>query len=134
MKSKPTKTTAPKTATKKQTTTSKKEAFLKNFEKYLGIISTSCKATGITRQTYYNWINTDNDFNKKVNDITELQKDFVESKLIENIKDNDTTAIIFYLKTKAKDRGYTDKTEIEVSTDPKDLFLDLMIQATSQQK
>ncbi|MFK8285397.1 hypothetical protein [Capnocytophaga canis] len=38
---------------------------------------------------------------------------------------------IFYLKTKAKDRGYTDKTEVEVSTNPQNMFLDLMKQATS---
>lgn len=94
-------------------TTDKKETFLKHFEKCLGVVSTACKRTGITRQTYYNWINSDNDFKELVNDIQEAQKDYVESKLIENIEKNDTTAIIFYLKTKAKDRGYTDKTEIK---------------------
>lgn len=38
--------------------------------------------------------------------------DIAESKLIENIKDNDNTAIIFYLKTKGKNRGYVERTEV----------------------
>ena len=109
-----------------------KKRFLNNFAKSLGIISTACKLTKITRQTYYNWINTDNEFKECVNDIQEAQKDYVESKLIENIDKNDTTAIIFYLKTKAKDRGYTDKTEIELNS--KDEFLKLMIEATSREQ
>jgi hypothetical protein len=42
---------------------------------------------------------------EKLNDLTEM-------KLIENIQNNDTTAIIFRLKTKGRDRGYNDRQEI----------------------
>ncbi len=40
---------------------------------------------------------------------TESVLDIAESKLIENIQDNDNTAIIFYLKTKGRNRGYVEK-------------------------
>ena len=45
----------------------------------------------------------------------ESLKDLAESKLIENIEDNDNTAIIFYLKTQAKDRGYVERNEIDAN-------------------
>jgi len=44
-------------------------------------------------------------------ELTESIIDLAESKLIENINDNDNTAIIFYLKTKGKHRGYIERSE-----------------------
>jgi hypothetical protein len=43
--------------------------------------------------------------------------DLAESKLISNIKDRDNTAIIFYLKTRGRKRGYSeDNTSYESQT------------------
>jgi hypothetical protein len=39
-------------------------------------------------------------------------KDFAESKLLRRIDDDDLTAIIFFLKTQAKDRGYVERAEV----------------------
>lgn len=74
-----------------------------------GIILNACEAIGISRSKYYKWMQDDADFAAKVEEIKEAQIDFVESKLISAIDANDTTAIIFYLKTKGKKRGYTEK-------------------------
>lgn len=97
-----------------ENTAKKKENLLNNLDKSYGIVSQACKKSKISRKTYYNWLNADETFKECVNDILENQKDYVESKLLENIRGNDTSAIIFYLKTKAKDRGYTDKTEVSM--------------------
>lgn len=89
----------------------RKENFLKAFNAGYGIILTACEAVGISRATYYKWMRDDSEFREKVEEIQESQVDFVESKLIRAIESNDTTAIIFYLKTKGKKRGYSEKAQ-----------------------
>ena len=64
-------------------------------------------------KTYYNWYNSDNDFKKAVDDISEQTLDFVETQLHKKIKDGDTSSIIFYCKTKGKKRGYIERQEIQ---------------------
>ena len=89
----------------------KKEKFLEALAHGYGIIATACEAIGIGRSTYYRWYNADPETREKVDEITETQVDFVESKLMQSINANDTTAIIFYLKTKGKKRRYSDKAQ-----------------------
>ena len=42
----------------------------------------------------------------------ERRKDFVEGELYKQIKRGNIAAIIFYLKTQAKDRGYVERQEV----------------------
>jgi len=99
--------------TKKQ----KKEALLIELEKALGIVSEACKAVGLSRKTFYDYIHEDENFKASVDEINETVIDYVESKNLQNIKEGDKTSIIFYLKCKAKKRGYIEKTEQEVKGD-----------------
>jgi hypothetical protein len=87
--------------TKKQ-----KQMFLQVFEKSLGVISAACKASNISRQTYYIWIANDPEFAEQVKEINEQTLDFAESKLFKAIDNVNVTAIIFFLKNKGKSRGY----------------------------
>jgi hypothetical protein len=90
----------------------KKESILKALEKSLGIVTVACKKTEIPRSTFYKWLNEDEDFAREVKDIENIALDFAESQLHKQIGNNNTTATIFYLKTKGKKRGYIERQEI----------------------
>ena len=63
----------------------------------------------------------DPEFAKAVEDIKEAQIDYVEGELIKNIAQGKETSIIFYLKSKAKKRGYTDKSEVDITSGGKSI-------------
>lgn len=91
----------------------KKRDFLTAYKNTMGNISISCEKVGISRRTYYDYIKNDPDFVEQVEDLNERNLDFAESQLLKQIKDDNTTSLIFYLKTKGKGRGYIERTEIQ---------------------
>ena len=91
-----------------------KARFLTVLEQHLGIISYAAEDAKVNRRTIYEWIDQDPEFARLVRDINEKQVDFVERKLLENIREKDTRAIVFYMGTKGRNRGYT--TRVEVTT------------------
>lgn len=93
-----------------------KEKFLKAFSDCKGIIAYACEMTGISRQCYYNWLDNDEEFAQKCSDVQESSIDLVEAKLLNAINDDNLTAIIFYLKTKGKKRGYVEQIDQNVSS------------------
>lgn len=92
-----------------------KKKLLVALEKSMGIVSIACKKVKISRQTFYRYCQEDPEFDEKVKDIGEMAIDFVESKLLTNISQGAETSIIFFLKTKGKKRGYSEK---EAVVDP----------------
>ena len=90
----------------------KKEALLNALEKSLGVVTIAGKTAEIPRSTYYRYMKEDPEFAKEVEDIKQAQIDYVEGQLIKNISDGKETSIIFYLKSKARDRGYAEKVDI----------------------
>jgi len=90
----------------------KKEKLIELLVSNLGNISEATKAVGIARKTYYNWLESDQDFAESVNHINELVIDEVEHHLMTAIRNGNVTAQIFFLKTKAKHRGYVERQEI----------------------
>lgn len=109
----------------------RKKEILDELEKQKGIVSISCNNVGLPRSTFYSWLKEDEEFKALVDEIQDVAIDYVESKLFEKIKgvavsskyDNgegegavysqppSDTAIIFYLKTKGKKRGYVERNE-----------------------
>lgn len=90
-----------------------KKRVLEALEDQCGVVTAACKIVGVSRTQFYVWMEEDDEFKKAVDDVSEVAKDFVESSLFLQIKGGNTAATIFYLKTKAKDRGYVERQEIE---------------------
>jgi hypothetical protein len=88
-----------------------KKILLKCLEASLGVVSDACQMAGISRTTFYAYYNEDPEFAAAAAECDELALDFAESKLKQKIAFGDTTATIFFLKTKGKDRGYVERQE-----------------------
>lgn len=132
MKKAPSKTTKTGKKTAKaprqvERTEARKKLLLEALRASRGILSTAIASAGIARQTYYNWLEADPEFASQAGEILELQLDFVESNLLERIEAGDTTATIFYLKTKGRSRGYSERTEL-TGKDGRDLVKDIRIE------
>lgn len=91
-----------------------KNAMLDALEKSLGVVTTACKSVGIGRTTHYLWLEQDAEYRKAVDELQNMTLDFAESQLHKQIKEGNTTATIFYLKTKGKKRGYVERQEIQM--------------------
>lgn len=91
----------------------KQKQFLKALNLTTGNVTAACKQAKVSRQTYYNWMK-DDDFAAAVDEVNESNLDYAESKLQSLIRQENPTAIIFYLKTKGKKRGYVERVENEV--------------------
>lgn len=119
------------------TLATRKKIFLEALEKTLGVVSTASEKVGQDRSVHYRWMQSDPKYKKAVEEIENKALDFAESKLFElisgaKVKEDkvfcqdgkiitqpiikqfapDTAATIFYLKTKGKNRGYVERTEL----------------------
>jgi hypothetical protein len=88
--------------------------------KAYGNLSAASKSLGVDRVTLYKWIEQDG-LEQAVVEGRNSRLDFVEGKLDQKIDGGDTTAIIFFLKTQGKSRGYVERQEI-TGADGKKVF------------
>lgn len=93
-----------------------KNQLVEAMKKSLGIVTNACQMCGISRETYYKYMENDPEFRKQIEDIENVQTDFVESQFMKNIKNGDSSCIIYYMKTKGRKRGYSERTEIDVTS------------------
>jgi len=96
----------------RDTTKIYKKKMLEAMYKTGSSVSKSCELVGVGRTTYYSWLEKDPDFKQAVLDMAEAKIDYVEDKLFALIAAKNVTAIIFYLKTQAKQRGYVERSEL----------------------
>ncbi len=77
--------------------------------------SRACSMVNISRQTLEDWILKDPDFGDLMDEIHWHKKNYCEAGLFSMIDEGNVNAIIFANRTLNKDRGYSEKVEIEVS-------------------
>lgn len=89
-----------------------KEQFIKAIENSGGYVSLIADRVGCHIDTVYQWKARDEDVATAIKREKIKQVDFAEGKLQSLIKKENPTAIIFYLKTQGKDRGYVERQEV----------------------
>lgn len=99
-----------------------KQKLLENL-KQIPIISVASQKTGIGRSTAYRWKNQDKTFAKELDKALlegkQLINDLAESMLINAIKDQNMTSIIWWLRNNHP--GYTNKIELTHKTEKEEL-------------
>ena len=80
-----------------------------------GYVSQAASLLHCTAGTVYNYAKRYPTVQQAWDDIREERHDFVESALAKRIREGSDTAIIFYLKTQCKARGYVERYQMEHS-------------------
>lgn len=76
-----------------------------------GFVTKACDILGCARKTFYVYLKRYPTVQEVLSDTREKRHEWVESKLMGQIKKNNLTAIIFYLKTQGKHLGYVERQE-----------------------
>lgn len=84
------------------------------------ITEAACKKVGLPRSTYYRWRKEDPDFAEQCDEVIELSvgliNDLAESQLINAIKNQNMSAITFWLKH--NHRSYRNRLEVDARLQP----------------
>lgn len=78
----------------------KKEKFIEFYsrDEVRGNVSMACSAVGISRKTYYDWLEKDKIFRNIIKDLKMQMCDDMEQVLISRAVDKSDTALIYWLK------------------------------------
>ncbi len=87
------------------------EEIKKAFDVSMGFISRVAKALKCDTKTVYNYLNRYPELKEYRKEIEESTLDFAENALVKLIGSGNIAAIIFYLKTKGRHRGYIETRE-----------------------
>lgn len=90
-----------------------------------GLITAAARRLGCSRQAIYDAAKRHKNVKDALEDARERTTDLAEAKLYQQINEGNMTAIIFYLKTQAKHRGYVERQEIQADLKG-DIIIDLV--------
>lgn len=80
-----------------------------------GLLASVARDLGVTRQTVYNYVTRYPTIAQAVHDERETWIDVAESRLLTAINLGSVPAIMFFLKTVGKSRGYVERQEVSGS-------------------
>lgn len=104
-----------------QRTARNKKKMLEALKENNAVVSVAADIVGIHRRTHYEWLNTDPEYAEEVDDARERARDFVDQQMYKRIEEGSDRLIQFYQQSINRDRGYTIKNEIDVTTKGKSL-------------
>lgn len=81
-----------------------------------GLLTVAARILGCSRPTVYKYIRDYPECQAAYEDAQEAMGDVAESALFRAVSDRDPWAVQFYLKTKQRNRGYGDRSELDVTT------------------
>ena len=90
-----------------------KERLLKALESSLGVITTALKATDLSRTNFYKWLKEDEEFAAQVEEIENIQQDFIKSKYYECVKDKVPSVVIHAAKTRL---GWNETNRVDITS------------------
>jgi len=96
---------------KKRQQTAKK--IIQAIKESKGFLTVAAPRAGVSYRTICRYVRDFPSVREAVEEARASMKDFAEGKLFKAIDEGNVAAIIFYLKTQAKDRGYSERIETE---------------------
>lgn len=94
------------------------DSIIKVFQSSLGILQASAVKLGVTRMTLWSWLQNSPELKEALIQAKEKAVDFAETQLFQNIKEGKEASLIFFLKTQAKHRGYSEAPIINFNIEP----------------
>ena len=96
----------------------KPEQVIAALQEFSGLQAAAAAKLKVSRSTIANYIEKYDDVKAAYTDVNESTIDRVESRLLKEIDKGNITAIIFYLKTKARHRGYLERYDVTSGDKP----------------
>lgn len=92
----------------------KKKLFIKAYLENLGSVTTTAMQVKIAKSTYYQWRKSDSKFADYIDniDVDDFLLGEAKKALLKNIQKGDVASVIFTLKSKGKNEGFTEKQEV----------------------
>jgi len=105
-----------------------------------GLLTDAAKRAGVSYSTVWQYAHNYPSVKQAVEEAKEGMLDLAESKLFHAINNGNMTAIIFFLKTKGKERGYVERSEhtgenglpIQVEVNARDKLLSILNRLASR--